>query len=44
MEEYMLMPENPPKGAKQEVWMSNSLTLANEQNLDKLGPVVLIYP
>ena len=38
------MSENPPKGAKQEVWMSHSLTLANEQNLDKLGSVVLIYP
>lgn len=43
MEEYVLMPENPPKGAKQEVQMSNSLMLANEQNLDKLGAVVLRY-
>lgn len=40
----MLMPENPPKGAKQEVRMSNSLMLANKQNLDKLGPVVFTYP
>lgn len=37
------MPEHPTTGTKQEAWMSNSFTLANEQNLDKLGPVVLIY-
>lgn len=44
MEKYLLMPENPPKGAKQEVWVSHSLTAANEQNLDQLGPLVLAYP
>lgn len=44
MEKYLLMPEKPPKGAKQEVWVSHSLTAANEQNLDQLGPLVLAYP
>lgn len=43
MEEYALMPEDPPKRAKQ-VLMFTSLMMANEKNLDKLSPVVLIYP
>lgn len=44
MEKYVLMPENPPKGAKQEVRVSQSVTLANEQNLDQLCPLLLAYP